>query len=664
MKRLIAICAAVFIILAVIGASAAALFVPEILRFQISAAFKGLGFQNIRIEAVRVAGDAVTFEDITLDADGFSGIDKISVNFKIADVVSTGKFNTLTLEGATLTALLNTDGSFALAGWSEPEFEPFEVPVKRILLNDVILDIDTLQGILRFETNGEAAVTRDGHVELQARTSGDQKQAQINTLWNGLFQTDGAWSLDAEILKGRIDYAGLTGARLGGWVSMGQESLDKPFVYGGQLTAGKLSFGPLPLLNVTAAIEGENDYYNIVLDALAAGTQGMSLHADFGQRETNFFGTANIRTLYPQDLPGFLTAAGLIEKAGQAVALSLVPPLKLDVTYLSDQSRHAMHHPLDIALSDNAENFRLEAAVETDLRKKFVRGSLSLEETPLQNLNALLPGQLLANLSFTDGTIALEGNFFSDLQIDTPVIEGPLSIKINGAGINADQVAVKGLSGELSFATLNPLATAEPQTLTYDGIESLIALTNGRARFSLTPEGQIKLHTFRGGFAGGAVSLAPVTYDPVQGAPDTVTLRISELDMAQLVELSQVEDLKVTGKLSGNATFSTDPDNFSVTDGRLENSGPGVIHYNPDDYPPFLEGQDQRMQIVRDAVTRFEYDELTLDFSGAVNGDMDARLHAKGFNRALFGDRPIHLNLNMEGAVPALFGQGTLTVTP
>jgi len=57
---------------------------------------------------------------------------------------------------------------------------------------------------------------------------------------------------------------------------------------------------------------------------------------------------------------------------------------------------------------------------------------------------------------------------------------------------------------------------------------------------------------------------------------------------------------------------------------------------------------------VRSALSDFRYDSIEVRIDGALNGDMKTSLKATGKN-PLFENRPINLNINLEGALaPAL----------
>jgi hypothetical protein len=91
-----------------------------------------------------------------------------------------------------------------------------------------------------------------------------------------------------------------------------------------------------------------------------------------------------------------------------------------------------------------------------------------------------------------------------------------------------------------------------------------------------------------------------------------------------------------------------------INQGHIANLEDGYISYLPDQYPDALAGEDMRLQTVRDALTDFRFHDLQADISGPVSGELKVSLQAKGTNKKLFDERPIHFNLNLEGPLAPL----------
>lgn len=160
------------------------------------------------------------------------------------------------------------------------------------------------------------------------------------------------------------------------------------------------------------------------------------------------------------------------------------------------------------------------------------------------------------------------------------------------------------------------------------------------------------------GIAGGTISASPFTVasDMSTQKPTDILLTISSVNMDELAKLADIDGLHAKGKLSGTLPVTYSKDGIVFGDGNLKNEGLGTFAYTPANFPPSLQGDDTRMQTVRQTLSDFRFTKLNIGMSGAIDGKMKTTLNAEGKNPAL-GDRPIQLNLNLDGDLGAVIKQ-------
>src|SRR5690606_34188686 len=90
---------------------------------------------------------------------------------------------------------------------------------------------------------------------------------------------------------------------------------------------------------------------------------------------------------------------------------------------------------------------------------------------------------------------------------------------------------------------------------------------------------------------------------------------------------------------------------LQLDEGVLAAETDGVLRYTPDDLPAFLRGDDVRSRMLREALTNFQYDELSLSIAGESGdgGEQRLTLSAKGANPDFLEGHPIELNFNFRG---------------
>jgi hypothetical protein len=118
-----------------------------------------------------------------------------------------------------------------------------------------------------------------------------------------------------------------------------------------------------------------------------------------------------------------------------------------------------------------------------------------------------------------------------------------------------------------------------------------------------------------------------------------------------LLVLSRIEGLQGTGALSGQVPIRISDGGVQLDDGVLSAQTDGVLRYTPENPPAFLRGDDTRSMMLRDALTNFQYDELSVTVAGESleDDEQSVMLSAKGANPDFLDGHPIELNFNFRG---------------
>lgn len=173
----------------------------------------------------------------------------------------------------------------------------------------------------------------------------------------------------------------------------------------------------------------------------------------------------------------------------------------------------------------------------------------------------------------------------------------------------------------------------------------------------------IKTNKMKVCIAGGTIDVSPLSIhtDDENAAPLKANLSIHSVDMGKLAKMADIKGLKAKGQLSGIVPMTYSKDGIVISQSNLKSDGSGTFSYTPDEFPPSLQGDDERMKTVRQTLSDFHFTKFSVDMSGSLDSKMKTTLSAEGVNPA-FGDRPIHLNLNLDGDLGAVLKQALQTV--
>lgn len=170
----------------------------------------------------------------------------------------------------------------------------------------------------------------------------------------------------------------------------------------------------------------------------------------------------------------------------------------------------------------------------------------------------------------------------------------------------------------------------------------------------MTPDKEIKVQGLNTSLAGGNTGLRPFSYYLDERQKDIV-VELKGIKLSELTgkETSVIADGTVSGTIPLRFKNSAD---LTIHNGVLKSDQPGSFKYQPKELPASLQGDDPRMETVRLALSNYNYDSLEVLIDGPVNGNLKTVLKAKGKSPA-FENRPVNLNLNLEGALAASIRQ-------
>jgi hypothetical protein len=163
-----------------------------------------------------------------------------------------------------------------------------------------------------------------------------------------------------------------------------------------------------------------------------------------------------------------------------------------------------------------------------------------------------------------------------------------------------------------------------------------------------------EIDTLRLGLFGGEVALVPTTI-PRDGGAVSSALRLSGIDLAQLLRSVNRKELAGSGKLEGALpiVFTFRPPSVEMRDGRIRGVDGGRLEFRE----PRLKGKNLALKALED----FRYHTLTAGVNYLPSGDYRLGLRLEGHNPALLNAHPLALNLNVKGRLPALLREGILT---
>ncbi len=355
-----------------------------------------------------------------------------------------------------------------------------------------------------------------------------------------------------------------------------------------------------------------------------------------------------------------------LEKSGTG------PPLSLEVSTPSFIYRqNSIVLPLKnltatVLLKDNLVNAELLFSPETipgrvkgtishDLNRGD--GSLSLRTVKRFDLNQekVSLAQLFTAWHFPfdldSGMVSFkaDGSWYPDEKLQLSAFTA-----VTGGNGFYKQFFFKGLDIRQDLAVLPRLYSKSEGSFSLQQLIGAVDSHDIRAGVNLLPSKQgprpeIQINNFRASLFDGTLTSSPITYDLNQPVSD-FTVNINGMDLATLIQLIKMNDLHVTGRVSGTIPVRIRGKEISVDNGALLNDPPGgEIRYTPANMD-----HEGLTGYALKAVQNFHYDSLKTTARYLPSGQLDLDIGLQGISPGLESSRPVHLNIHAEQNLPAL----------
>ena len=177
---------------------------------------------------------------------------------------------------------------------------------------------------------------------------------------------------------------------------------------------------------------------------------------------------------------------------------------------------------------------------------------------------------------------------------------------------------------------------------TVDSVNAGITLNRLRATLRHGAPGW-SLHDVAGELFGGSFAAAAI--GPLGAAPIDTSVSLHAIDLERIGKLLDDPDLTLTGTLDGTIPVHIEGGTFTVSQGEVHSTAPGVIRYRPAVPPP---GESVQIALSRKALSNLEFDTLDATLDYAPDGKLALAARIRGRNPDLDEKRPVHLNLTLE----------------
>lgn len=200
-------------------------------------------------------------------------------------------------------------------------------------------------------------------------------------------------------------------------------------------------------------------------------------------------------------------------------------------------------------------------------------------------------------------------------------------VSFQGPGVAVTRT--EGVTGELSFTSLAPVATDGEQTVSIRKIDlDALDLENGVMRFALPGDDTLQIVEAEFPWFGGTIGAYNSTM-ALSGETSQTKLQIDNVNLSDLLGFFKIDGLSGEGTIEGVLPVTFEGGRARIDNGILSAKGAGVIRYTGD--IAAAAGQaNQTTELAFDALREFNYEALSTTIDGPLDGTLRFKVYFEG----------------------------------
>lgn len=611
------------------------------------------GFPDARVSDVTIMPQGLLIDHISLDGDDFSTVDGINIECNWMDVILHRRIQSLHVKNITLAADLDDSGHYKISGWNAelPQSNNTTTlfPIANIVLQGVVLDITTSKGDIRIEGKLALDTPTPDKQTLQYAVWAQQKQLSFDITGSTQINTTGSWKNDITVNDARIDIAPYEISRLSGYIETSGDKSATTTIHKGHAVAGRIN-------------AYDTLWQNIDLNWDSSKNQAMAFsfspsgHSDVtleGHWITQPQHTIDITLSSPdlQTILALIPQSSTIDLSQTKPWTKNIAPLQVHLSTTLDKIL-SDHKSIDIGatIGKKDKSVSLNGTLETDKDANAITINIPSTTMSAKKIGNLLPLKEKWDTDISGGDMTAEASLTIPLADNPSPLKSTAKIAIKNLQAVWKKYAFQETNGSISLSSLSPIQFDGEQKI--DFLIGEKSIGKGQLVFMQGHKNNIQIKTLTATIANGEISATPFALPIGENSKteSSTTLSLKNFDIATLVPLLDMNGLSGQGAISGTIPLRFSSNGIELTAAHIESTDGGVFSFAPETYPTSLQGDDSRMQTVREALKDFHFSTLSIAMSGPANGKMTTLLKTEGTN-PVFGTRPIHLNLNLEGDI-------------
>lgn len=599
---------------------------PISIQKNIVSALNSYTFQNITFERSYRNKGFLIFENIQLDEDAFSTIEKISVKYNVFNALFFGKIHTLKVHTPSITNTLNTNSlgniqRYLMSGglfhqkWLEK--------ISHLEILDGKIDVLTQKyGGFRLNFDGQMRKGDDKSQNLQMNVSASQRQLSSSIRIKGQLIPKKGWHMDIALDRSRLDLPQIQLSRVNGSIS--SDGKENAYYSNGEINIGGFKIGELAWGDIAMTFEqSSDDGLKWIIAGNALGSSDVEFGLNYNERDSvNIHGT-----LYTKEMGQLLEYLNIHKDLSAFKNSNLSRISDIFVTYSLPFA--------NIFTPEKSIIFNLKK-IEENIE---IKGNLSIDND-IFSIQSLLGPSILQDVRIAPNLLLKSGMLKGAITYNSKDDSGSLIASVDNGTIMLGALPLLDIQTNFKMDDLAELSMHDYQMASAALPLKKSILQDGSLLFKIK-DNIVDLKDFRLAVFDGVIKSENILLPSIAAAE--IVMNGSELSLDKISSSIGPEDL-VSGNLKVSGSLMASSKKLIAKSLKLSSEKAGKIEM-PDAMLASIFDQDNiETETMREALRNFRYEYFEIVINGDLSAKPTIKFTAKGRNTDILGGRIMTLN--------------------
>ena len=644
-------------------------YVPQTIERQVTQSLSILGFKDISYAQKIESSGKIVFKDLSLDKDGYSKIQRITVTYSTFAFMTNGRrAKSFEIDKMNLTAEMKKDGHFDISGWDNDGSLTTIltlIPAQTVMIDHGSIDMLSERfGGIKLKFDAQINKTDGRPSQIRGRITSVQKKLSFDAKIDGTLSPYGELAIKGPVQGIQISTDNYEIKRFNANMTLQAAPKVTPHItLEGE--AGSVLWQGMPLGEVNLSYDGSVENFNLAAEGKTIGLQSV----EFSSHINHVNGITQYETsMTPssvKDLLAYLQSNKILSTAPKLPGYILgikEPVITVDLKQNPDER---INQGVFNVISDDPA-FEVAGTYEYNRFEKTITGHFEMPETTTaieitsgsedvrdDDENAVVPQASPAS-SPVKIDISASGDFsLSGWRTSESKLDWSLDIEPNKGAIDYGQLQLQNIRGKISQSSNKEnKSTAD---LSYSLPLKKLIKYRGKISLNLDNPATPFIRDISLGIYGGTVRSNALEMHNGH-LPQNIRLKISDISLSDLLKDMRIGGLTMVGQMGGVLPLTLKDHKIIVKGGILQSEGAGIARISPYVSTGIFPGYTTQMKRIRDALENYHYEYFELRFDGDFSGSTMMTLSARGINPDLRDKTPVDLNLQIETPIAALLG--------